>query len=425
MKIKNFKELARTDLRKKTLEIIEAGFEEIDTASTVKRLVRFDKKRNQITFQGKTFSLEKMKRVFVVGIGKCSLEAVSVLEKILGKRIDGGIVLDVRKASLKRVKALAGDHPFPSEKNIRKTRRIIDFLKKTEKDDLVIFVISGGGSTLICQPEGFKREEEIVIVKELFRKGATIQEINTIRKHISSARGGYLAYYAYPSSVVSLIFSDVPGDDIQFVASGPTVLDQTSVKDAERVLNKYNIAFDRANIIETPKEKKYFRKVRNFLVISNAIALEAMRKKAKELGLSPVIKTIRLEGEARKIGKKAVKELRRSRGKRAFLYGGETTVTIRGKGKGGRNQELALSALRSIGDNEIVASVASDGWDNTDFAGAVVDRLTALKAKEMGLLPDDFLKNNDSYNFFKKVGDFIETGHTGSNVADFVLAVRE
>lgn len=425
MKIKNFNKLAKSDLRKKTLEIIEAGLGEIDTSSTIKRLVKLDRKNKKLHIQRKSFSLNKIKRIFIVGIGKCSLEAATALEKVLGNKIKGGITLDVRKAPLKKIETMAGDHPFPSEKNIKKTKKIIDFLRKTEKDDLVIFVISGGGSTLICQPDGFKYEKEIVIVKELFRKGATIQEINTIRKHLSLARGGYLAYYAYPSNVVSLIFSDVPGDDIQFVASGPTVMDKTSIKNAKKVMEKYGIKFGESGFVETPKEKKYFKKVKNILAVSNSIALKAMEKKSRELGIFPITKSFSLEGEARDVGEMVIKQLRRAGRKKVLLYGGETTVTIKGKGKGGRNQELALSALRGIGKNEVVVSVASDGWDNTNFAGAIVDQDTFRKAEKLNLSPGRFLENNDSYNFFKKVEDYIETGHTGSNVADFVLAICE
>ena len=426
MKIKNFQELATTENRKQILQIAEAGLEAIDTEKVIQKNIQI--KGEQLIIKDEKFSLKNVKRILVVGIGKCSLEAADALEKIMGEKISGGAVIDIHEGSLKRIKAYIGDHPFPTQRNIDNTKEIINLLSDTNENDLVIFIISGGGSTLLCQPKDLTCVDETQILKCLFESGADIQQINTIRKHISLARGGYLAKYAYPAQVISLIFSDVPGDDLEFIASGPTIKDTTTITDAMKIIADYNIenrcSLVKITLVETPKEDKYFKKVKNILLVSNKTALEAMGQKAGEFGFIPRICTTCLQGEAREVGVQIVKELEKENSKTALLYGGETTVTIKVKGKGGRNLELGLSALGVLKEGITVVPIASDGWDNTDFAGAICDKITIEKAQKLGLDPGKYLNENQSYSFFSQTGDYLSTGDTGSNVSDLIIAVK-
>ncbi len=238
-KIQNFDELAKSGLRRAVLNIAEAGFAAIDTEGAVKRSVRVE--GDELEINSHKFDLGKINNLYVVGVGKCSLEAGRELEKILGDRITGGIVIDVHVGALKKIKTFTGTHPLPTNENVDATKHIIKLLKDCNEDDLVIFIISGGGSTLLCQPENYTCLEEADIFSCLTGAGATIQELNTVRKHISLARGGFLAKYAYPASSLALIFSDVPGNDLEFIASGPTIKDTTTVADAARVAGKYSL----------------------------------------------------------------------------------------------------------------------------------------------------------------------------------------
>ncbi|MHC4397696.1 MAG: glycerate kinase type-2 family protein, partial [Planctomycetota bacterium] len=402
--------------------------EAIDSEKIIKTAMRLEK--DSLLIKGEKISLSEINRLIVVGVGKCSSDAAFAVEKILGSRISEGIVIDVScTKSLKKIKPLEGDHPLPTEKNVNFTKQIIELLKGLKENDLVLFIVSGGGSTMLCQPQNFTCQQESGLVDYLIKTGATIQEINTIRKHISLARGGHLAKYAYPARAVSLIFSDVPGDSLEFIASGPTVKDSTTVQDAKKVFEKYKVreksGFSPKNLIETPKEAKYFENVKNFLMVSNRTALKAMLAKASSLNFSTRIYTDSLTGEARLIGRQIAGDLEKVDGKTALLYGGETTVTVKGKGQGGRNQELALSALKFTNDKDLIISLASDGHDNTDSAGAICDIITKRNAKKLKLDIDKYLNDNDSYHFFKKTEDFIDTGHTGSNVMDLMVALKE
>ena len=269
-----------------------------------------------------------------------------------------------------------------------------------------------------------------MLLHHLFETGATIEEINTVRKHISLARGGYLVKYAYPARAASLIFSDVPGDDMEFIASGPTVRDTTTMTDARAVLQKYdpagNFSAIADNLIETPKDEKYFVNVANFLAVNNMTALRAMEQLGRELGFAPAIKTAALHGEARDVGRAIVRDLHAAVPGSIILYGGETTVTIvNPKGVGGRNQEVVLGALQDIKDGELVMSIATDGHDNTGFGGALCDIITKQTAENKNLEPDISLKENRSYDFFSAEGDYLIMGDTGSNVSDIMIAIKE
>lgn len=425
-KIANFKELATTDLRRAALEVAEAGLEAIDTEKAVKKGVVLD--GDILKVKDEKFDLAGFERVFVVGVGKCALEAGRVLEEILGDRLYNGIVLDIHEGKLRKIRTFTGSHPYPTTENVNATAEIIHLLSSLTEKDFIIFVISGGGSALLCQPQNLICQDEKDILNCLFKAGANIEEINTVRKHTSLARGGHLAAYAYPAPSVALIFSDIPGGSPEFVASGPTFKDSTTVEDARRIIDKYEIEKQlklKIDPLKTPKEDKYFENVTNILFLDNTIALEVMLAKVRALGFRAKIKTNVLDGEARDAGQNVALDLEKSPPKTAILYGGETVVCVKGTGKGGRNQELILGALPEIGKGELILSLNSDGRDNTDFAGALCDILTKEKTEKLGLKPEEFLKNNDSYSFFEKIGDYLLTGDTGSNVSDLVIAIKE
>ena len=426
-RIKNFATLAQTPAREAALRLAEVALESIETRAVVRRAVSFT--QNEIKINDTVIPLGNNGRIFVVGIGKCSLEATLGLEQILGERITDGVVIDVRRSELlKRARFYLGDHPFPTENNINATAEIIKLLSQVNQNDLVIFIISGGGSALLCQPEDHTCLEEVLVEKFLFRIGAPIEQLNIVRKHLSLARGGYLAKYAYPARVASMIFSDVPGNDIGVVASGPTVLDQTTVADAKKVIGECdndgecNLILE--HLIETPKEQKYFERVTNLLLLTNETPLRAMLDLALSLGFRPQIKDAALAGEARAIGELIARAIGAAPSGSVYLYGGETTVTIRGRGRGGRNQELALGAFPLLSAGEIVLSFASDGVDNGDHAGALCDIMTAERARVAGLDPVALLDQNDSDTFFSATGDHVDTGNTGANVSDLIIALK-
>lgn len=427
-KIKNFDALAVNEARKFALSIAEAGLRAVDTSNVLKKLVVLQ--GESLHIGEKVFSLKKIKRLIFIGIGKCAVESGEFFEELLGDRLTDGIVYDVKSAlTLKKIISLKGTHPLSSNENVEASKKIVHLLEGLTKETLVIFLISGGGSSLLCLPENNNPEEDILLAKTLMKQGATIEETNIVRKHHSLVRGGFLAKYAYPAKVASLIFSDVSGNDIHFIASGPTVCDTTTIQDAERILEKYDIlnitGIRNPNLIETPKEKKYFEHVHNLLALSNQTALLAMKEKANEFGFTAKIITDKLSGEAQEIGKMIAREISDANPKEVLLYGGETTVTMHGTGRGGRNLEVGLSALQYVKDDEIVVTISSDGHDNGAFGGAVCDTITKKAITDAGLSLEKTLQNNDSYPLFERIGNYLDMGDgTGSNVADLIIAMK-
>ena len=418
MIIKNFQKLASTPARKIALKIAEAGLEAIKTEKVLEKNVLL--KEEVFGVQNKKFSLKNFKNIYLVAIGKAALESAKFLEKLLGGKIKEGIVVDIKKAQFKNLKSFKGTHPLPSIINLKAGKEILKLLKKAKKDDLIITVISGGGSALMCLPKKIKLKKLERLNRKLLLSGAPIQEINIVRKHLSLLKGGNFAKEAYPATVISLIFSDVPGDDLSFIASGPTVRDESTKADARRIAHQYKLGQD-LNFFETPKEKKYFKNVHNFLLLSGKNLLLAMKEKATSLGFEVKIYSYALRGEARTVGRKILHRLEE---KGVLLAVGETTVTVRGRGKGGRNQELVLGALPYIDKDVVLLSLASDGLDNTEAAGALGDGTSLSRARKMGLEWRVYLDNNDSFHFFEKLGDLIITGRTGVNVADLLIALK-
>ncbi|MBU1705822.1 DUF4147 domain-containing protein [Patescibacteria group bacterium] len=379
--ITNFKTLAATKLRRDALNIWTAGVQAVETQKVIRSAVK--RQGNTLTIGRKKYQLNDYQRIYLVGIGKASFDAALALEKILKSKIKGGVVLCTVPGELQYAQCVTGTHPLPSAVNVRATAQIVSLLKQADSQDLIITVVSGGGSALLCQPYQITCDQVSRITQLLMKKGATIRELNTARKHLSEIQGGQFVRLAHPATVISLIFSDVPGDNLDEIASGPTVLDKTTAHDAARILQKYNVLNEcrlpHCQVLETPKDKKLFKNVHNELLVTNKLAIQAMARKAEQLGYQPKILSAKLQGEARLIGKKLAQAVKPGQ---ALIAGGETTVLVKNGGQGGRNQEVALGALEHLPANALVLSGASDGIDNSPVAGALVDGLVQQKAEK-------------------------------------------
>lgn len=425
--IKNFEELAKTPERKIVLEIIEAGFSAIQPQRIVKKSISLQ--QDVLTIQDKTFNLKDFNRIFLIGFGKGSAAISLQLEKLFSGFLTEGYVTDVESQQFSKIKYSIGTHPLPSEQNLSFTKNAIERIKNLtlSENDLILVVINGGGSVLFELPFKIPLEKLIEVNKALLQSGATIGKMNIIRKHLSVVKGGSLAKLLYPATVVALISSDVPGNDLSTIASGPTVKDETSVQDALSILEKYNLveslSISQDDFVETPKEGHYFEKVTNIILLSNQTALSKMQSKALSLGWQTTILSDSIQGEAGEIGKNLIDKTESGT---ILLAGGETTVTVgETHGAGGRNQEVVLGALPYLSEERIICSVDSDGWDNIQHAGAIGDFLTAKIARDLKLDPTLYLNENNSYEFFKRVGDGIVTGRLPSNVSDLMVVLKK
>jgi hydroxypyruvate reductase len=387
-------------------------------------------------------------------MGKASARMAQALEEILGDHITGGLVVTAPgyRAPTRRIEVMEAGHPVPDERSLSAARRITAIVDEAEEDDLVIVLISGGGSALLTLPaQGLPLPDLMRVNELLLRSGANIREMNAVRKHLSQVKGGQLARRAAPARVLSLILSDVPGDPLDAIASGPTAPDPTTLQHAAEVLRRYRLweqvspavrarieAGLRGEVPDTPKPgDPLFERVENVIVGSGAMAAQAALQKGEALGYRGFLLTTTLGGEAREVGKffsalarELVRFGRPVPPPALLVAAGETTVTVRGSGRGGRNQEFALSAALGIAGlaNVVVGALATDGWDGpTDAAGGMVDRGTAARIREAGLDPEEALAQNDAYTALKAAGDLLVTGPTGTNVADlyFVLLGKE
>jgi len=423
--IKNYGENATTPLRRDALDILEAGYNAILTKAAIHGTV--DKNERGILVSGENIPFSGFERLFIVAIGKCAVDAGLALEEILGEHITDGIVLDMKPGRFNRIRSFVGTHPYPSTQNVAAVKEIVSMLSKLTERDLVITVISGGGSSLLSLPHEISTDDLTKITREIMDKSAPISELNIVRKHLSDIQGGQLAKLAYPAKMVSLIFSDVPGNDLATIASGPTVRDESTREEAESILAKYDIrtvcGMSELETIETPKDKKYFANVKNHLIVTNVIALEAMKKKAEELGYKARIENDRIQGVAREFGEElAKKELSP---KTCLLYGGETTVhVVANPGVGGRNQEFVLGGLPHLKEGTVLVGASSDGKDYSDAGGAMGDKELFEKGIAAGLKSEDFLATNNSFEYFKQTGGHIHTGPTGANVADLYFILK-
>jgi glycerate-2-kinase len=413
--IENFKKLAHCKQRQDALEIVEAAYTAIDTKTVLNNSIMVID--NIMTVMGQRFDLHEYKNIYIIGFGKVSCRAAYVLEELLAGKVREGAVVGIKEVTCQVVNTYAGTHPLPSHINLTATKHIEEIAKKATVDDLVLVVVSGGGSALLCSSL-----EELEQGQRLYEKflhaGGTIEEINLVRKHISHLKGGGLAKALYPATVVSLIFSDVPGGDLASIASGPTHRDTTSIEEAQAIIDRYNLGSFRLN--ETQYEEKYFYRVYNILVASNLTALRAMEEKASQLGYASTV----ISATQYATAEETVAVFQHNiQSQSAYVMGGETKMLIPEGvcGIGGRNTHLALSMLDTLSDSQVFISFASDGHDNTDAAGAIVDSNTARVATELSLNPIQYRDNFDSYAFFEQTGDLIFTQSLESNVSDLML----
>lgn len=438
-------------MRNDAASIFNKGLQAVEAGSAVKRYCKLEK--DNLFVGGIIYDLSRFENIFVVGAGKATASMAAALENILGKRITGGAINVKYKhtARLSRIKLIEAGHPVPDENGEKGVRAILGILENAGKDDLVLCLISGGGSALLPSPvQGITLKDKQDTIRTLLSCGADINEINAIRKHISTIKGGGLSRAAYPAVVVALILSDVVGDNLDTIASGPTAPDLSTFPDCMEIINKYNIlkkipksvinhikAGLLKKIPETPDAAaSVFDKTFNLVIGSNIEAIIAAKQKAESLGYNTFILSSMVEGDTTQvahihyaIAKEIIKTGNPVPPPACVLSGGETTVTVTGNGLGGRNQEFSLVAATDIAGmkNIVVLSGGTDGTDGpTDAAGAISDSGTLERAGVMGLDPYHFLANNDSYHFFKKLNDLLMTGPTNTNVMDLrvMLVIR-
>ncbi len=429
-------------LRSSALDIFHAALQAADPRLAIERVFqRGDWAIARIASTGRT-------RIIVVGAGKAGAAMARAVEAQLGDAIGDGFV-NVKyghTAPTRKVKIHEAGHPLPDENGLRGTREIVELVRGLQQDDLVLCLISGGGSALLELPvEGVTLDDLRTLTDALLKCGATINEINAIRKHLSQVKGGQLARLAQPARVISLILSDVLGSALDVIASGPTAPDSTTFAQALAVIDKYRLREStpraildhlergvRGQVAETPKANDpLFARVENILLADNSTAARAAVERARELGFNTCLLSTFVEGEAREVAKVfagMAKDIVRQSGAipppACLLASGETTVTIRGKGKGGRNQEFALAAALAIQgvDDVLILSAGTDGTDGpTEAAGAFADGTTVARAAERSLNAPEYLENNDSYEFFRTLGDLIITGPTNTNVNDLIV----
>ena len=430
-------------MREDAVKIFYKALQAVQPGDAIRRHLRYDGKN--LFIGDRVYHLPRFKHLFVVGAGKAAASMAAAIEDIIGHYITEGIVIVKygHVVDLNRIKVIEAGHPMPDEKGRYGASAILNLIKKAKKDDLVICLISGGGSALMPLPyEGLTLKDKQNANKVLLSCGASIHEINTIRKHTSKIKGGQLARAAYPATLVTLILSDVVGDDLDVIASGPTVPDLSVFDDCLSILQRYNILsaipekilnhikLGIAGVIpETPKSTDpAFNTTHNLIIGSNIDALYAAKEKAERLGYHALLLSSMIEGETRyiaqvhgAIAREIIKSGNPISRPACILSGGETTVSISGKGLGGRNQEFALAAAIDIAGNKniLILSGGTDGTDGpTDAAGAFSDTDTLKRAEKMKLDPYHFLLNNDSYHFFQKLGDLFVTGPTQTNVMD-------
>jgi glycerate 2-kinase len=424
------------DLYAAAIELQRAALAAVDPASAIRRHVR--REGDALSVAGQRYRLGDYEHVYVVGGGKAAVPMAAAIAELLGERpVEGVVVIKYEHThgqSIPRIQIIEAGHPVPDENSVRGARAVAGLADRATERDLVICLISGGGSALLTLPvPGLALADLQSLTDALLRCGATINEVNTVRKHCSAIKGGNLARLAAPARLVTFILSDVVGDPLDVIASGPTVPDSTTVADARAVLGRHEIS-EPPFLRETPKPgDPAFEQVQNVVVGSNRLAALAAVERARELGFSALLLSTYVEGEAREVGRVAAALAKgvRSHGDplsppACLVWGGETTVTVRGEGMGGRNQELALSAALALDgwSDVLIMALATDGTDgSTDGAGAIVTGETLARAREHGLDARAMLEANDSYRFFDRLGDLIRIGPTGTNVNDLLFVL--
>ena len=427
MIIKNFKELATNSEKRTALEILEEGIYAAMPHLALKKIVRKDR----LVIANTEMPLSKYDRIFVIAFGKAADSMAKSIESLI--HVDGGIiVIPEHSRSIfknKKFEIFHAGHPVPNWQSVKAAKAILKFLKQRKNTDFIIFLISGGSSSLVSLPDGITLNDKKIVTQLLLKSGANIHEINCIRKHLSKIKGGRILENLH-CKAVSLVMSDVVDDALSSIASGLTYCDSTTFSDAQKILEKYNLIklvpksilrqIDLGiakKIPETPKHPK----IKNFIVATNKNCLNTMAKKARAFGLKSKI-VYPVSGDVKHVAKTLAKAMPKQ-SKACLIFGGETTVRVTGSGKGGRNQELVLYVLKEIqkiGQNITIASMGTDGKDgNTDAAGAIVST-SGFRLKEI----QKFLQDNNSYYFFKKHKGLIFTGPTHTNLMDIGVMLR-
>ena len=426
MIIHNFSQLNKGRAQSKALQILNAGLESAMPQKKIEKIVN----KKEIKFGNHKINLKNYDSVYLIGFGKAADSMASAVSKKL--KIKKGIIVIPKGTKQiirnKKIRVLKSDHPVPTQTSVRAAKSIKKFLANRKNGELVIFLVSGGSSSLLAWPEGISLSDKIQTTKILLNSGATIQEINCVRKHLSKIKGGRLVE-EIPCDAVSLVVSDVLGDDLSSIASGITYFDNTKFAQALKIIKKYSLQNKipksvlkqlklglTGKIKETPKKSK----IPHHIVLTNRNCLEAMQKKSKQLGISS--KKIIISGDVSKAATKIISQIPKKKNS-CIIFGGETTVKVTGKGKGGRNQELVLRIIEKLQNkknNLIISSVGTDGIDgNTNSAGVLIKNFQASQ-KEL----KSYLKHNDSNSFFKKYSGLIKTGYTHTNVMDIGLILN-
>jgi len=439
------------DFRQKPLWIMEkdagavfkAGLAAVDAETSIDRTCR--RNDDRLIIGNDSYDLSSYNKVFVIGAGKAVAPMGAAMERLLGDRLTGGLLVVKygHTRPLIRLKTIEAGHPLPDEKGEEGALEILKIARQATAEDLIICLLSGGGSALLPLPApGISLKDKQETMSLLLACGASIAEINALRKHLSAIKGGQLARAAHPAALITLMISDVVGNDPAVIASGPTVPDPSTYADCRRILEKYRLHSSLPEVVtrhlasgwdgqkdETPKsDDPVFLKTRALICADNRAALLAAQGQARRLGYETMILSSSIEGETRDVARMHVaiaREILTSGNPvsppACLLSGGETTVTLRGSGRGGRNQEFCLAAAGDISDTKriLIFSAGTDGSDGpTEAAGAVMHFDLLKKADALGLSPRAYLENNDAYTFFSKTDGLILTGPTGTNVMD-------
>jgi hydroxypyruvate reductase len=439
------------NLREDLHKIQTAALAAVDAGNAVRRYMRC--RGETLNVRESSWDLSEARQIQLIGFGKAVVPMAEAAVEVLGSRIARGAIITkydhaTGYALPEKIAVIEAGHPVPDAAGQRGAEKIVSLLANADARDFVLVLISGGGSALLPLPvEGVSLSDLQMLTNLLLRSGATIDELNAVRKHLSRLKGGQLARLASPATVITLVLSDVVGDPLDVIASGPTVPDTSTYADAWAVLERYDVLSQvpkavRAHLRqgldgknpETPKPgDPCFEDVCNTIVGSNRQAAQAAVTRAKALGYRALLLTTFVEGEAREVAKIAaalVKGVRRYgdpvQPPACLVWGGETTVTVTGEGKGGRNQELALAAALALEDVErfCIMALATDGTDGpTDAGGATVDGSTVKRARSLGFDAIEALANNDAYPLLAAVDDLVMTGPTGTNVNDLLVVL--
>jgi glycerate 2-kinase len=432
--------------QKKVLEdIFQAGVRAVDPERAVRKYVH--RKGNQLIVGDSSYILDRYKRIVLVGAGKGAAPMAKALEDILEERLTDGLIIVKygHGIPLEKTQILEAGHPIPDEAGLGATAELLKRVQECTQEDLILCAFTGGGSALLPAPSPpITLDQKQATTRLLLECGATINEINAIRKHLSRSKGGWLAKEAYPATIVSLLLSDVIGDRLDVIASGPTIPDESTYSDCINIIDRYELGERLPSAVvdyfykgsagrlpETPKAgDPVFARVQTLIVGNNRECLLAAKERALSLGYNTIILSSQIEGEAREvaqvfaaIGKEISQANLPVAPPACVIAGGETTVTIQGDGRGGRNQELALACAITIDGWEGISllSAGTDGTDGpTDAAGAIVNGTTCKRARQTNLNPREFLLANDSYAFFESLGDLLKTGPTRTNVMDII-----